>query len=160
MYLVTSTLSVIVADNALWIPAHSPCLTRLSLLCRFMGIAEQMGRTLQVCEAMYCRLQAERALRPRRHGGMRPQLNTGVKYAMRMESIVPCAAHKHLREHQGAPGLLVRPVRTRWWPGGQRTSHPCAPGRHAGKESPVPAPLREGPLVFEVGQAPETLPAH
>jgi hypothetical protein len=76
---------------------------------------------------------------------------------MRMESLVPCAAHKHLREHQGAPGLLVRPVRTRWWPGGQRTPHPCAPGRHAGKESPAPAPLRTWSLVFVVDKAPKML---
>ena len=95
MYLVTSTLSVKIADYAFWIPgsalrkvraAASGCQYSvphpvLSLLCRFMGIAEQMGRTLQVCDAMHCRLQTERAMRPRRqqaHAGMRLQLNTGV----------------------------------------------------------------------------------
>lgn len=64
------------------------------------------------------------------------------------------AAHGHLHQHQGAAGLLLRPLRTRRGAGLQCPPHSCAPGRHAGDgavpglegpsltpfSSPVPAP--------------------
>lgn len=53
------------------------------------------------------------------------------------------AAHGHLHQHQGAPGLLLRPLRARRGAGLQRPPHPRAPGRHAGDRA-VPGPA--GPL--------------
>lgn len=52
------------------------------------------------------------------------------------------AAHGHLHQHQGAPGLLLRPLRARWGAGLQRPPHPRAPGRHAGDRAVpgLPAP--------------------
>ena len=42
------------------------------------------------------------------------------------------AAHGHLHQHQGALGLLLRPLWARRGAGLQCPPHPCAPGRHAG----------------------------
>lgn len=51
------------------------------------------------------------------------------------------AAHGHLHQHQGAPRLLLRPLRARRGAGVQRPPHPRAPGRHAGDRAvPDPAP--------------------
>uniref|UniRef100_A0A8C3UP46 5-oxoprolinase n=1 Tax=Catharus ustulatus TaxID=91951 RepID=A0A8C3UP46_CATUS len=49
------------------------------------------------------------------------------------------AAHGHLHQHQGAPRLLVRPVRARRGARVQRPPHPRAPGGHAGGRA-VPDP--------------------
>ncbi|XP_059758244.1 5-oxoprolinase isoform X4 [Balaenoptera ricei] len=50
------------------------------------------------------------------------------------------AAHGHLHQHQGAPGLLLCPLWARRRAGLQRPSHPRAPGCHAG-DGAVPGVL-------------------
>uniref|UniRef100_A0A8C4LRA2 5-oxoprolinase, ATP-hydrolysing n=1 Tax=Equus asinus asinus TaxID=83772 RepID=A0A8C4LRA2_EQUAS len=56
------------------------------------------------------------------------------------------ATHSHLHQHQGAPRLLLRPLRARWGAGLQRPPHPCAPGRHAG-DGAVPGSLGPSPCL-------------
>uniref|UniRef100_A0A8C3UN50 5-oxoprolinase n=1 Tax=Catharus ustulatus TaxID=91951 RepID=A0A8C3UN50_CATUS len=53
------------------------------------------------------------------------------------------AAHGHLHQHQGAPRLLVRPVRARRGARVQRPPHPRAPGGHAGGRA-VPGQGKSG----------------
>ncbi|XP_057387818.1 5-oxoprolinase isoform X3 [Balaenoptera acutorostrata] len=63
------------------------------------------------------------------------------------------AAHGHLHQYQGAPGLLLCPLWARRRAGLQRASHPRAPGCHAGDgavpgsagPSPCPPPLAPAP---------------
>uniref|UniRef100_A0A8C3CMZ9 5-oxoprolinase, ATP-hydrolysing n=1 Tax=Cairina moschata TaxID=8855 RepID=A0A8C3CMZ9_CAIMO len=66
------------------------------------------------------------------------------------------AAHGHLHQHQGAPGLLLRPFRAGRGAGVQRPPHPRAPGRHAG-DRPVPDP-QAGGRPAGGGRAPQQPP--
>ncbi len=125
----------------------------LRVVCRcvrFMGIAEQMGKTLQVRQfaSLFARWFCGCCVV---HGGLRcspascvPLRAFAVLGACLRSSRCDCptlipsvcppcaAANLCVGEHQGAPGLQLRAVRARRRSRRQRAAHPRAPGSHAG----------------------------
>ena len=90
-----------------------------------MGIAEQMGRTLQVSSLRSCRRVLCVGCLVAGRGSL--TVVSALLCVMPVLDVLPRPAYVHLCEHQGAAGLLMCAVRPRRRSRRERAAHPCAP---------------------------------